>query len=328
MTSWKEDITILPAEIVTLPNNNPKKPYYNPSICWHNGKLMISIRSSTWTRDEHGNKATIIDTLHSDVLLGELDPVTLLAKNLRKLEYAGNAHPYIKARGMEDIRIFVRDGKLHAVGVCMSKEDRRGETVHIAHGIVEGDKLVFQGLLEKPYPDRIEKNWIPPEEPTKAFDFIYSPTQTIKDGKLSTGIEYHGRVHGGSQVIKWEDGYLSFVHKIHRIGHDWNGFFQYTNYAMKYDKNGIATELSQGFLLLGNNQVEFLSGLVMLNDKFVVSLGVGDAKVVLAVINPADLHFLPFNPIQEPIRIYFNGQREITTANTYHPSRPNSIAWL
>ena len=306
--AWKEDIELLDARTVVVPDNNPKKPYYNPSLCWHDGKLLISIRSSTWTRDDHGAMAKMLGKLHTDVLLGEVDPKTLKVKGLRKLEYAGKVHPFIKHIGMEDARIFVRDGKVHAIGVCMSKDDRRGESVHIAHGIVEGDKLVFEELLTKPHPERIEKNWTPPEVPTKAFDYIYSPTQTIKDGVLTGELEYHGRVHGGSQAIKWEDGWLSFVHKIHKLRHDWNGFHQYVNYAMKYNAEGIATHISQGFLLFGDNQVEFISGMVMLGDKFLVSMGVGDTHCALAVIDPSVLRWQEFNPVQEPIRIYFNGQ--------------------
>lgn len=311
MPSWKEDIELLQADIKVLPDTNPKKPYYNPSICWFEDKLMIAIRSSTWTRGNHGAKAILLGKLHTDVMYGELDPVTLKTKNLRKLEYAGKVHPFIQNIGMEDARIFVRDGKVHAIGVCMSKDDRRGESVHIAHGIIEGDKLVFQELLTKPHPERIEKNWTPPEVPTDKFDYIYSPTQTIKDGILSGQMEYHGRVHGGSQAIPWGDGWLSFVHKIHKLHHTWDGFHQYVNYAMKYDASGKATHISQGFLLFGNNQVEFVSGLVGLDDKLLISVGVGDYYCALAKVDPRVLRFEEFSPVQEPIRIYFNGQRQV-----------------
>lgn len=308
---WKEDIVVLPAKTIVLPENNPKKPYYNPSVCWHNDKLMLSIRSSTWTRGEHGSMAQTLGDLHTDIIYGELNPKTLKAKNLRKLAYAGKVHPFVRDIGLEDVRLYVREGIVHAVGVCMSKTDRTGSSVHIAHGTIEGDKLVFQELLTKPHPERIEKNWTPPEIATDKFDYIYSPTQTIKDGVLSGELEYHGRVHGGSQAIPWEGGYLSFVHKIHRLRQEWAGFHQYINYAMKYDENGHATEISQGFLLFGDNRVEFISGLVMLDDKFLVSLGVGDAHCALAVIDPKDLQFHEFDPLQEPIRIYFNGQQDI-----------------
>lgn len=297
---------MLPAKKVIITDNNPKKPYYNPSICWYKNKLIIAIRSSTWTRDEHGAIAQILGELHTDVILGEVDPKTLKVKNLHKLEYAGDVHPYVQQIGLEDARLFVRDGELHAIGVCMNRKDLQGSTVHIAHGIIEGDKLVFKELLVKPHPERIEKNWTPPELPNDIFDYIYSPTQTIKDGVLSGEPEYHGRVHGGSQAIEWEGGWISFVHKIHKLRHDWNGFHQYINYAMKYDANGIATEISQGFLLFGDNQVEFISGMVINNDKFLVSLGLGDSKAVLAEIDPKDLHFEPFDYKIEPIRIYFN----------------------
>lgn len=313
MSSWKEDIELLPVQVKVLPDNNPEKPYYNPSLCWHEGKLLISIRSSTWTRDYHGAKATMLGPLHTDVMLGELDPETLEVKDLRKLKYAGKIHPFIQDIGMEDARIFVRDGQVHAIGVCMSKDDRRGESVHIAHGIVEGDKLVFKELLTKPHPERIEKNWTPPEVPSHLFDYIYSPTQTIKDGVLSGSLEYHGRTHGGSQALPWGDGWISFVHKIHKLHHEWDGFHQYVNYAMKYDRNGRATDISQGFLFFGDNQVEFISGAVKLDDKLLVSMGVGDTHCALAVIDPTILRWESFNPVQEPIRIYFDPKKAQAT---------------
>lgn len=313
MSSWKEDIELLPAVTKVLPDNNPKKPYYNPSICWHDGKLIIVIRSSTWTRDDHGAMAKMLGPLHTDVMMGELNPATLEVKGLRKLEYAGKVHPFIQNIGMEDARIYSRPDGLHAMGVCMSKEDRRGESVHIAHGIIEGDKLIFKELLTKPHPERIEKNWTPPEVATDAFDYIYSPTQTIKDGVLSGELEYHGRVHGGSQALPWGDGYISFVHKIHKLRHDWNGFHQYVNYAMKYDASGRATHISQGFLLFGDNQVEFISGAAMVGNDFLVSMGVGDTHCALATISPKLLRFQEFNPVQEPIRIYFNQQPVLAT---------------
>lgn len=303
MSSWKEHIVLLESEKVILPQNDPKKPYYNPSLCWHDGKLLISIRSSTWTRDKHGSKAKILGKLHTDVILGELNPKTLKASNLRKLEYAGDVHPFVQNIGLEDARIYVRDGEVHAIGVCMSKDDRRGESVHIAHGIIKGDKLVFKELLKKPYPDRIEKNWAPPSVATDKFDFIYSPTQTIKDGVLSDGVEYHGLIHGGSQAIPWEGGWLSFVHKIHRAEHNWDGFHQYVNYAAKYNADGILTHISQGFLLFGDNQVEFISGLVEHDGKLLVSLGLGDAHAVVARIDPADLVWQEYT-LQEPIRAF------------------------
>jgi hypothetical protein len=45
---------------------------------------------------------------------------------------------------------------------------------------------------------------------------------------------------------------------------------------------------------------------VLSQDKFLVSLGIGDAQCALALIDPADLKFQPFDYKDEPIRIYFN----------------------
>ena len=305
---WKEIITILPSKKVILPDNNPLKPYYNPSLVRYRGKLLMSIRSSTWTLGPQGGGQLVIGgKLHTDVLIGEVNEKTLSVSNITKLKYAGKVHPYIENIGLEDARLFVRDDKLYAIGVCMDKYQRYGANVHIALGEIRGNELFFTELVKKPYPERTEKNWTVPDVATDAFDFIYSPTQVLKDGKLLGDTEYHGILHGGSQAIKWEDGWLSFQHRVFRS----NVVVpktarQYVSYAIKYDKNGFATDISQGFILFSINAVEFISGLVLNDDKLLVSLGIGDAECGLALIDPKDLKFKPFEIKDEPIRIYFN----------------------
>lgn len=305
--AWKENIVLLPSTKVILPDNNPLKPYYNPSLARYKGKLLISIRSSTWTLGPNGGGQKIIGgKLHTDILIGEVDERTLKVKSLKKLKYAGDVHKYIENIGLEDARLFVRNDKLYAIGVCMSKEDRRGESVHIALGEIRGDELFFTELVPKPHPERVEKNWTVPEVPTEVFDYIYSPTQVLKDGELHGEPEYHGLLHGGSPAIKWEDGWLSFQHKVFRSNVVVNGVVrQYVSYAVKYNAKGFATDISQGFILFATNAVEFISGLVLSDNKFLVSVGIGDAQSALAIIDPADLIFKPFDVKDEPIRIYF-----------------------
>lgn len=306
--AWKQTIEMLPSITVVLPDNNPLKPYYNPSIVRYKGKLLISIRSSTWTLGEQGGGQKIIGgKLHTDVMLGEVDEKTLKVSKLRKLNYAGEIHPYIKNIGLEDARLFVRGDKLYAIGVCMDKYERNGANVHIAMGEIRGDDLFFTELVKKPHPERTEKNWTVPDVATDAFDYIYSPTQVLKDGRLLGETEYHGFLHGGSQAIKWEDGWLSFQHRVFRSNVVVpKTVRQYVSYAVKYNSAGFATEISQGFVLLATNAVEFISGLVESNGKLLVSLGIGDAESALALIDPTDLRFEPFKAGEEPIRIFYN----------------------
>lgn len=309
---------MLPAQITILPDNNPKKPYYNPSLVRYKGKLLISIRSSTWTLGPGGRYTSLTQNkLHTDVLLGELDEKTMKVTGLRKLTYKGKSNEYIENTGLEDARLFVRDGRLFVIGCCMSDTNRIAETVFMAIGEVKGDELWMEDVMPKPYADRIEKNWTPPEVATDKFDFIYSPTQTIKDNVLKGDIEYHGLLHGGSAALQWEDGWLTFQHKVHRAQlPGTTGLRQYCNYAIKHNADGIATEISQGFLLFADNCVEFISGAVKTTDgKLLVGMGYGDAQAVLAVINPADLHFEPFDPRSEPIRAYLPDNRQATGQN-------------
>ena len=246
--------------------------------------------------------------LHTDVLIGEVDEKTLTVSNIKKLKYAGEVHPYIENIGLEDARLFVRDDKLYAIGVCMDKYQRNGANVHIALGEVRGNDLFFTELVKKPHPERTEKNWTVPEVATDAFDYIYSPTQVLKDGKLLGEVDYHGILHGGSQAIEWKDGWLSFQHRVFRSNVVVpKTVRQYVSYAVKYNKEGFATEISQGFVLFADNAVEFISGLVVSDGKFLVSIGIGDAYCALARIDPSDLVFKEFGGYNtEPIRIFFN----------------------
>jgi predicted GH43/DUF377 family glycosyl hydrolase len=306
--AWKEIIGILPSETVIIPDNDLLKPYYNPSLARYRGKLLISIRSSTWTLGPQGGGQRIIGgKLHTEVLIGEVNEKTLTVKNIKKLAYSGNIHEYVQNIGLEDARLFVRNDKLYAIGVCMDKYQRSGANVHIALGEIRGNELFFTELVPKPYPERTEKNWTVPEVPSPNFDYIYSPTQVLKNGELLGEPEYHGLLHGGSPAIKWEDGWLSFQHKVYRSNTVVpRAVRQYVSYAVKYNAEGFATEISQGFLLLATNAVEFISGLVLSQGKFLVSLGIGDAECALALIDPADLKFKPFDIKDEAIRIYFN----------------------
>lgn len=309
---WKENIVLLPSKKVILSDNNPLKPYYNPSLVRYKGKLLISIRSSTWTLGPQGGGQLIIGgKLHSDVLIGEVNEETLKVTNITKLKYAGDVHPYIENIGLEDARLFVRDDKLYAIGVCMDKYERSGANVHIALGEIRGNDLFFTELVKKPHPERTEKNWTVPEEVNEYFDYIYSPTQVLKGGKLLGDEEYHGILHGGSQAIRWKDGWLSFQHRVFRSNVVVpKTVRQYVSYAVKYNKEGFATHISQGFILFGTNAVEFISGLILSNDKFLISLGIGDAECALAVIDPKDLHFESFGTEPEPIRIYYQPSSE------------------
>lgn len=307
MSSWKENIVFLPAEKVIIPQNDPEKPYYNPSLVRYRGKLLMSIRSSTWTLGKGGMGMRIIGgRLHTDILLAEVNEKNLTISNIKKIPYAGDLHPYIAETGLEDVRLYVRDDKLYGIGVCMTQEGRNAKTVHMGRGEIKNGKFFFEEVIPKPNPDKVEKNWTIPTEPTDKFDYIYSPTQIVKDDEVIGEKDYRGLLHGGTQAIPFEDGWLSFMHKVHKTHFsNMQGFRQYTSNAIKFNEDGFATHISQGFILMGDNQVEFISGLVLDDDgRFLVSVGVGDAYCVLARIDPSDLKFEEFNPNQEPIRAY------------------------
>lgn len=271
--------------------NDPDMRHFNPSIAWHQGKLYIAIRSCNFAVEPKGKWYFRDGSAYSktDVLLGELNPDTLQVSNLQKLELSPDSPIEILVSGLEDVRIFHRADGLHAVGF---KSDRLTTSLHnastgMAEYVIKGNTLQYIRTLSKPDKNTVEKNWNPADQPSKLFDFTYSPTQVWKDGKL-IGEPYKGQVHGGSQLLKQKDGnYLSIVHQKNLdpiYGARVYDKYIYVNYLAQHDKNGIITKLSTPFRFGTQEYIEFAAGMVEHEDNFIMSFGIRDCKYGIAKI--------------------------------------------
>lgn len=272
--------------------DHPAMRMFNPSLAYHMGKLMISLRSCNFAV-ERGGKWYLRDGSaysRTDVFYGELNPDTMDLTNVVKLNLSDDSPIQLLTAGLEDVRLFSRPDGMHAIGF---QSDRLTRSLHnrsasMAEYLINGTSLEYIRTLEKPHADVVEKNWMPADNATKAFDFTYSPTQVWKDGKL-IGEKYTGEIHGGTQLLEQEDGtYLSLVHQKAAIrtlyGNVYDKYIYYT-YLARHDKNGIITKLSKPFRFGTNENIEFASGMVEYEGKFLISLGIRDCKFAIASIN-------------------------------------------
>lgn len=267
---------------------------FNPSIAWLDDKLMIAIRSCNFMVKRHGDWYLRDGSAYSktDVILGEVDPKTLEVRVIRKLPLSSNTPTRVKVAGLEDVRLFIRKGKLMAVGF---ESDRLTKSLHNASASMAvyeiGEELKYVETLEKPVKETVEKNWCPPDVESKLFDYTYSPTQAIKDGKLIGGPTM-SQIHGGSILLKQKDGtYLSLVHEKKadkRLGKVYDRFVYYT-YLARHDKQGMITHLTPPFRFGTLENIEFAAGLVEHEEDFIMSFGIRDCKYGLARISKEKL---------------------------------------
>jgi hypothetical protein len=264
--------------------NDPAMRHFNPSIAFDGNDLKIAIRSCNFAVERLGKWYFRDGSTYSktDVIYGDLSLNTLQVSNLEKLELSKDSPTRILVAGLEDVRLFHRKDGMHAIGF---ESDRLTRSLHnsstaMAEYLIKGKELKYIRTLEKPNKEVVEKNWQPPDVETPHFEFTYSPSQTWSKGKVS-GEQYAGNIHGGTPLIKQEDGtYLSLVHE--KIEDRWNkgayDKFTYYTYLAKHDDKGIVTKLSKPFRFGTLENIEFASGMVEYKGGFIITFGIRDCK--------------------------------------------------
>lgn len=266
----------------------------NPGLCRDpEGNTWISIRSCVITPDrwegyEHPNHYQ--NYLH----LGKLDESTLKISGLKVIEpeeqYTGFQW------GIEDVRLFWREDGLHGVGVIIPIAEGKYK-LRLAEILIDYETGKYKLLkdLGRPF-GHAEKNWSPSEQPNEHFDYVYSPTQIVKDGEVIG--EYNDLfIHNGTPLIHFEDGYLAIAHAVVNV----KGERTYAQLALKHDKYGKVTHHSQFFHFnVGWRQglketVEFGSGLLWSPEKegkeMTLGFGVKDELIGIAKIDVSKLRW-------------------------------------
>ena len=267
---------------------------FNPSISQNpDGNLAVVIRSSNYLLGQYQNYAnlTVEAEIRNRVFFADVNE-KLDLKNVREVEFLGNYK-----RGVEDCRLLWRNGSWHFLGVILEK----AHTPIARVGLFKYDeKNNVAELVEKyegPDPKRVEKNWgaLAVGESSE-FDFIYDTERVYKDGKLaklSKPQKKYNMLRGGSQLIEWEDGYLSVVHITRKtpervlnprtFTYEDTHFRDYTHLFAKYDLEGNLVGVSSEFIF-DVGWVEFAAGLTRVGNNLVISYGVDDASMSFFVV--------------------------------------------
>lgn len=313
MTEDYPKITQLGGKIVDLRRlaepENKNWGATNASIGYHPKKgFAVAMRSSNYVIDPKGNyTVTEGDTIKARVYFSELDR-DFNIKNLRRID-TSTVPGWTFTRGLEDPKLFYRNGSWHFTCVTMEKDVTPRARMAIAK--LDTRKNCITEFTKFPGIDsaRPEKNWMLPYEPSTYFDWVYGPNAVIAGELLTTWMTDHpdiSALRGNSNLWKLEDDtYLAVTHRmfgkadtvwVPQVFGTVNTYLRnYVHYFTQYDSRGMIVAISKGFQFYEKG-VEFAGGLVVKDKNVIVSFGRKDVSSHLAVI-PLDTVMKSLKPI-------------------------------
>lgn len=272
--------------------------HYNPGLARDpDGTIFIAIRSCVTNLElfknmEHPNHYR--NFLH----VGILNEETLEVEGLKLVEPAGEYEGF--QWGIEDVRLFWREDGLHGIGVIIPVQEGQYK-LRQAEILIDYKAGTYTYIKDHGRPfGHAEKNWMPSEAPNPHFDFVYSPTQIVKDGKV-IGEQNDLFIHNGTPLIPFEEGYISIGHAVCAV----LGERTYAQIALKWSATGELLEHSQFFHFnVGWRQnlketIEFASGLLWSDGKegeeLLIGLGVKDEVAGLCKLDIKELKWEPYS---------------------------------
>lgn len=261
--------------------------HYNPGLCRDpSGKIYIAIRSCITDYKEY-NGITHPLGYENFLHVGILEESTLKIKGLKLIVPESDYQGF--QWGIEDVRLFWREDGLHGIGVIIPLEGRNIK-LRQAEILIDYEKGTLKLLkdLGRPF-GHAEKNWSPTEAPNPYFDYIYSPTQIVKNGQV-IGEDNDLFIHNGTPLIPYKDGYISIGHSVLAV----NNERTYGQIALHWSAEGKLLEHSQFFHFnVGwreklQETIEFVSGLLWSEGKegeeLIAGVGVKDELTGIAKI--------------------------------------------
>lgn len=200
--------------------------------------------------------------------------------------------PRFPVHGVEDLRLFRRRDSWWASGtIRQHRTDGRCQIMLLRlEALDEGTPRVVEArLLPSMSPRRHEKNWMPIEGETMTWMWNADPTVILRlddvTGTLVPNRPARGevRLRGGSQVIRWRDGWLAVVHDVRPRDTKHGRMNEYRHRFVRWDDSLVAPWVSEPFRL-GDDELglEFCAGLAIGSpDTLVLSTGIADDRAEL-----------------------------------------------
>ena len=265
----------------------PEAPYpvFNPGLVQVGGHYLSIVRCSSLInfRDGHFECATERHDTTSYLLTIDTDYQVIDRQLMDDSAVRGPGSP--AAYGIEDVRLFLHEGKVWGIGAGIAPGDQGKLSVTQVAFEVEGPRIERLHVGPRPAGSTYEKNWVPVLADGKVWlNYSLDPTQFIEfregefvvpDGLSSAASSFELR--NGTPFIAWGRGYMALAHSPPLW---WNNRAHYLHHVVILDQQRRLVEVSSGFFLVKRG-TEFACGLCRQGDKLVVSLGIADRYAVL-----------------------------------------------
>lgn len=291
-------------KVLRLPDSGDIKwSAFNPSIARDpDGRLAMTIRSSNYIYNMEAKTITLTTggVIRNRLWFAYVNEKTLELEELREISLESSLP---LRRGIEDCRLFWRDGGWQITGVVLESHTPLARLWRFSLD-VESNVATFIDSPPAPDPKRIEKNWLPLYDgETERFDYIYSATHTYKDGELvaTKGADpEYGWVRGGSPLIWEDDHYISVVHRVVQrefrvyntctFGIETRYVRKYTHQIAKWSLDGLLIGVTDDFCFDGS-AIEYAAGMVRSEDNYIISYGRWDMSSWVATLPVKSVKF-------------------------------------
>lgn len=291
------------ASVVSLPGaSRADRAAMNPSIAADpSGGFRVVVRHVNYRYTDAGHyepldgSSTIVT---ENVMIVLDDDLTVVSERAIDDSVARAEPPRYPVHGLEDMRLFVRDGRWF--GSATVREHRNDGLCELA--LVEFDDsattVVAAEVLRSPVAGRHEKNWMPiagdgPHRFLWSADPPIVATVDVVLGTVTTEVSVPESdrpegARGGSQVVPVGDQYVGVVHHVHWLGDRGAPRREYRHRLLVMDRDMHLVAASPDFVFEISG-LEFCAGLAVNGRGLVMSYGVGDRTARLVEVPWVDL---------------------------------------
>lgn len=285
----------------------------NPSVFIYQNKILVNLRNVNYTlyhaelnRFEHMWGPLSYIHPENDMHLRTTNYIAELNEDLDIVYYSkidtskfDTYQPQWDFVGLEDVRLIEWNNKLCGIGVRRDLDTKGTGRMEISELEIAGNQVkeVSRYRIPGPPPDNeyCMKNCTPILD--KPFHLLKwtNPTALMKfdpinknDTEVFVTTDYisgYNDMRGGSQVIKFKDGYLTLIHETNLYNSEQGRKdATYRHRFVYWDKDFKNQKFSKLFSFM-NMKIEFCCGLAKYQDDFLITFGAQDNAAYILKIS-------------------------------------------
>lgn len=264
---------LVPSQVIHLePKLSLSFDAFNPYPFWRKKHLFVMLRTAGWVDGQYNTRLVLLKVNTHFSVVKQVD-VKVVTPTTREKYDAGNT------TGLEDVRILGNQ-------ITATSFDYTQEEAQIVRGTLTGS-TISEVVPLKTSSKACEKNWMPLLE-TGRFIYKTSPF-TVLSSNLSGKCQVTHRVQdtffncqgfrGNTNVLPWEDN--TFICMVHQVNPE--GKRIYLQRFLVFNKDYVVIHVSRAFYLI-HKGIEFVTGMVEKDDRFIIGVGVDDVKAYLVIL--------------------------------------------